>query len=118
MDHIPAQEFIKRRVDLLVGGKTDQMVDNDYTDDALLVDLNFQVRGKDALKKHFAEHIPMMGGLELKSVGRVAETDDTIFFEVTVKTGKWGEVTTCEGFHFKGGKADYHFTTIYPAAQG
>jgi hypothetical protein len=54
----------------------------------------------------------MLGGVELKAVDKFVETDDSVFFQVTVITGSWGEVTSFEGFVLRGGKADYHFTAL------
>jgi hypothetical protein len=53
-----------------------------------------------------------LGGVRLKAVDNFAETDDAIFVELTVVTGKYGEVTSYESFVLRNGRADYHFTVV------
>ncbi len=112
METTSGRAFLNSRLEYLVAGKTDEMVDAGYNDDALLVSFDGQVRGKGALKEHFRRHIPALGGVQLKSVDKFAETPDAVFFEVTVITGSYGEVTSYEAFALRDGKADYHFTTV------
>src|SRR5579875_2174628 len=112
MSTTPGRAFLDRRLELIIAGDFEGMVDAGYNDDALLVDFAAQVRGKDALKEHFRTHLSMLGGVQLKSVDKFAETDDAVFFELTVITGQWGEVTSYEAFVLRDGKADYHFTTL------
>jgi hypothetical protein len=106
--------YIDRRIELLVAGKTDQMVDEGYEDDAVLVSFDGQFKGKAALKEYFGKHIPDLGGLKLKSVDKLTETKDAIFVQLTVTTGKYGDVTSYEAFVLRGGegKAEYHFTAL------
>lgn len=112
MSTTPGHAFIDRRVELINAGMFDQMVDEDYNDDALLVDFNGTVRGRAALKEHFAKHLPALGGIQLKSIDRFVETADTVFVEMTVDTGAYGPVSSHEGFVLRNGKADYHFTAL------
>jgi hypothetical protein len=104
--------FLEQRLELLVSGKSDEMVDAGYNENALFVSFDGQVRGKQALKEHFGRHLPALGGITVKSIDKFAETEDAVFFEVTVITGSYGEVTSYEGFVLRDGKADYHFSTI------
>lgn len=112
MSETPGRAYLDRRLELLVSGDSDGLVDEGYNDDAELVGFDAVVKGKDALKEHFRQHLPMLGGVELKAVDKFVETDDTVFFQVTVVTGSWGEVTSFEGFVLRNGKADYHFTAL------
>jgi len=105
--------YIDRRIELLVAGKTDQMVDEGYEDDAVLITIDGQFKGKAALKEYFGKHIPDLGGLKLKSIDKLSETDGAIFVQLTVTTGKYGDVTSYEAFVLRGGgKAQYHFTAL------
>jgi len=88
------------------------MVDEGYNDDAELIGFDAVVKGKDALKKHFSTHLSVLGGVTLKSVDNFVETDDAVFFQVTVTTGKYGDVTSYEAFSMRDGKADQHFTVV------
>jgi SnoaL-like domain len=111
MSTTAGRKFLDERIELLTTGKFTELTDQ-YNDGAVLVDFNGIFRGKDALKEHFEQHMPQMGGVELVSIDKFVETDDAVFFEVTVKTGAWGVVTTHEGFVLRDGKADYHFTAL------
>ena len=112
MTSSPGRAFLDRRLELLAAGKFKEMVDADYNDDALLVDFNGTVRGRVALTEHFERHLSAMGSIYLKSVDKFVETPDTVFVEITVITGAYGEVTSHEGFVLRDGKADYHFTAL------
>lgn len=112
MSTTPGRAFFDRRLDLLISGKIDEMVDAGYNEHAVLVSFDGQVIGKEALKEHFGRHLPDMGDVSLKSIDKFVETEDTVFFEVTVITGKYGEVTSYEAFVLRDGKADYHFTVV------
>lgn len=111
MSTTAGRKFLDDRIEMLTTGKFTELTDQ-YNDDAVLVDFNGIFRGKDALREHFEQHMPQMGGVELVSVDKMVETDDAVFFEVTVKTGAWGVVTTHEGFVLRDGRADYHFTAV------
>jgi hypothetical protein len=111
MSTTAGRKFLDERIELLTTGKFAGLTDQ-YNDDAVLVDFNGIVRGKDALREHFEQHLSVMGDVELQSVDKFVETDDAVFFEVTVKTGAWGVLTTYEGFVLRDGRADYHFTAV------
>lgn len=104
--------YIDRRIELLAAGSTDEMVDEGYNDDAVLVSLDGEVKGKAGLKNYFREHIPALGGVKLKAIDKLAETHDAVFVELTVTTGAYGDVTSHEAFVLRGGRADYHFTAL------
>lgn len=98
------------------------MVNEGYSEDAVLISLDGQVKGKTALKEYFGEHIPDLGGVKLKAINKLVETETAVFVEVTVTTGKYGDVTSYEAFVFRAAaaspmspaesKAEYHFTAL------
>jgi ketosteroid isomerase-like protein len=112
MSTTPGRAYFDRRFELIKALKIDQLVDETYTEDALLVDLmgGVTIRGRAALKEHFQQHFPMMGTVELKAIDKIVESEDALFLEMTVNTGAWGTVTTHEGFVLRNGQASYHFT--------
>ncbi|MHB8620811.1 MAG: nuclear transport factor 2 family protein [Chloroflexota bacterium] len=112
MSATPGRAFLDTRIELLVAGRSDDMVDAGYNENAVFISFDGQVKGKEALKAHFRQHLPAMGSIQLKSVDKFAEGEDSVFFEVTVITGNYGEVTSFEAFVLRGGKADYHFTAL------
>lgn len=62
MTTIFGRTYIDRRIELLAAGSTDEMVDEGYSDDAVLVSLDGEVKDKSGLKAYFREHIPALGG--------------------------------------------------------
>jgi hypothetical protein len=112
MSTTTGRAYIDRRVALVVAGNFDAVVEEGYNDDAPLVSFDGQIRGKEALKAHFRQHLPAMGKITLKSIDKYAETGDSVFVEMTVATSNYGEVTSFEAFVLRGGKADYHFTAL------
>src|ERR1700730_18013787 len=108
----PGRMYINRRIELLVAGNTDQMVDEGYSPDAVLISLDGQVEGSRALKEYFREHIPALGGIKLKAIGKFSETEDAVFIELTVTTGKYGDVTSYEAFVLLKEKARNHITAL------
>jgi len=111
MSTTPGRAYLDRRMGLLVAGKTDQMVDETYTDDAVLIHLEGSVQGAAALKRYFAEHISALGRMTPKAT-KLSETADALLVELTVTTGAYGDVTSHEAFVLRGEKAQYHFTAL------
>jgi hypothetical protein len=112
MSTTPGRIYIDRRIELLVAGMTDQLVDECYSQDAVLISLDGSVKGKAALKEYFGKHIPDLGSVELKGIDKLEETEDAVFAELTVTTGKYGDVTSYEAFVLRGGMAEYHFSAL------
>jgi hypothetical protein len=112
MSTSPGRAYLDRRLELFISGDTDTLVDEGYNEDAVLIDFGGPVQGTEALKEHFRAHLPAIGGVTLKSIDRFIETDDTVFVQLTVITGKYGEATTFEAFVLRDGKADRHFTVV------
>jgi hypothetical protein len=112
MSTTPGRAFLDRRLALIQAGEIDAMVDEGYNDDAELIGFDGTIKGKEALKAHFRLHLPALGGITLKSIDKVAEAPDAVFFKMTVVSGAYGDVTSYEAFVLRGGKADYHFTEV------
>ena len=112
MGTTPGRAFLDRRISFIEAGDFDGMVDDGYNENAELVSFDAVVKGKDALKKHFGMHLSALGSVKLKSVDNFVETDDAVFVQVTVSTGKYGDVTSYEAFSMRDGKADQHFTVV------
>ncbi|MBI4820499.1 MAG: nuclear transport factor 2 family protein [Deltaproteobacteria bacterium] len=106
--------FYDRQLAFLDKRQTDALVDSQYTDDAELISHDFQVRGKEALKKHFAGYLERLGYIKLISTDKFTELPDAIFFEATVevKAGmeKGATVRVYDIFEFQNGKAKRHYT--------
>jgi hypothetical protein len=100
--------FYDRQVGYLKAKDVDGLVDNHYNDDAVLVRFDSVIKGKDALKQFFHQYVEMLGDIEVESTDQFAETEDTIFFEATVKS-KLGRAQVYDAWVLKNGKISYHF---------
>lgn len=105
-------KFYNEQTDYLLRKDIEGLIDNHYNRDALLIAFDFTVRGSDALKKHFVDYLNNLGSLKVKSTDRFTETEDSIFFEATVETGRYGEVKVYDALVLKNGKISYHFTGV------
>jgi hypothetical protein len=113
-----AQETAKRRlyeaqIRYLQAGDVDGLIDNQYTDDATLVSFDNQIKGNAALKEYFRGYLQMLGTLDVLSTDKFVETDDSLFFQATVKTSL-GEARVYDAWVLRGDKISHHFTGVYP----
>ena len=105
------KEFYDRQVAYLEVGDVDGLVTNQYNPNAQLVGFDFTVVGHEALRIHFREYLKNLGGLKLMSTDKFTETEDSIFFEATVRVGG-GEARVYDVFVFDNGKISHHFTGL------
>ena len=107
----PGKRFYERQVTFLLNSDPDGLVDSNYQDDAVLVTFDRIVRGRDALKASFRAYIEAVGVEEVVSTDKFNETDDTIFFEATMRT-KLGIAHVYDAMVLRDGKIAYHFTGV------
>ena len=80
-----------------------------YTDDAVLVSFDNQIRGGDEIADYFRGYLERMVGLKVVSTDRFVETGDTIFFEATMDLAA-GVARVYNAFVLVDGRARYHFS--------
>jgi hypothetical protein len=116
----PGRKFFDEHMAYIYAGKIDQMIDDQYTQDAVLIS-PFDalktppphiVRGNKALKEFFHIYMDYQGAIDVEKLYDFAETDDSIFFQAifTSKTGKW---VVGDAWHMRGGltgKIDVHYS--------
>jgi hypothetical protein len=122
----PGRKFFDVHLDYIYANKIDQMIDDQYTEDAVLIS-PFEVpgygpgphivKGNQALKRFFHAYIAWQGELRDVSVNNFAETDDSIFFQAlfTSNSGRWA---VGDAWHMRGGltgKIDVHYSFAYKA---
>jgi carbon-monoxide dehydrogenase small subunit len=107
----PGKRFYQRQVDYLLAGDADQLVDENYHKDATLTSFEFRVRGHEALKEHFRQYLKWVHIQEVMSTDMFAETDQTVFFEATVRSN-FGVVRVYDAFVLKDDKITHHFTGL------
>jgi ketosteroid isomerase-like protein len=105
------RQFYDEQLNYLFAKDADGLVDNHYNEDAVLTGLDFDVRGRAALKEHFRNYLKMLGDLKVISTDKFRETADTIFFEAHVVTDL-GPAVVYDGLVLRDGKISYHFTGV------
>ena len=106
------QEFYRAQIGYLYAKDVEGLVEHHYHSDAVLVTFDVTARGHEALKAHFRGHLELLGDFRVQSTDRFAETEDTIFFEATVKSSHLGIVRVYDAFVLKNGKISYHFAGV------
>jgi hypothetical protein len=107
----PGKAFYQRQLDFLGAKDIEGLVSSQYTPDAELVGFDFTVKGSQAQRRHFAAYLARLGDLKLISTDKFTETEDSIFFEATVKiTG--GVARVYDAFVLRDGQATHHFTGL------
>jgi hypothetical protein len=107
----PGQVFFNKQLEYLDARAVDALIDDHYTEDALLMSGDLAIRGRDALKEHFRAYLQMLGTLKIDSLDKFNETSDSIYFEATVTT-ELGQVRMFDGWVLREGKIAYHFTGV------
>ena len=104
----PGKQFYEDQIALLQSGRTDELVEQHYQPDAVLISFENVVRGRAALRDFFRQYRVKLGDFSVVSLDRFIETDDGIFFEATVSSA-YGKVQVYDAFALRGGKATHHF---------
>jgi hypothetical protein len=107
------RDFFNEQIVLLQTGETDRLIDEHYTDDAQLISFNAVIRGNGPLKEYFRGYMKMLGTLDVLATHHFVETEDTVFFECTVKTDL-GETGIYDAWVMRDGKISHHFTGVHP----
>src|SRR6266508_2295866 len=76
-------------------------------------DVDDLITGNAALKEYFRGYLQMLGTLDILSTDKFVETDDSLFFQATVKTSL-GEAKVYDAWVLRDGKISHHFTGVYP----
>lgn len=106
----PARALYERQLELLAKQDVDALVDEQYTADAEIISFDFVRRGEAEIRPHFEAYLANLVSLEVISTDQFAETDDTVFFEATVRTGAYGVVRVYDAWVLKDGRIHRHFT--------
>jgi ketosteroid isomerase-like protein len=112
-DQSSKRELYEAQIRYLQAADVDGLIDNQYTDDALLVSFDHQIRGNAALKEYFRGYLQVLGTVEVLSTDRFVETDDAVFFEATMRTNL-GEARVFDAWVLRDDKIAYHFTGVHP----
>ena len=106
----PRKAFYDRQVAGLEARDLDSLMAQ-YHDDAVVVGYDFVVRGCDAIRQHMRDYLARIGSMKLASTDRFVETEDSIFFEATIRTNR-AEAKLYDVFILRDGKATHQFTGV------
>ncbi len=111
------RQFFDEHMEYLGRGDIDGMIDDQYTEDAVLISpfdiLDTPpphiVRGREALKEFFKKYTSWQGSINVESLYVFAETKDAISFQAifTSNTGRW---LVGDAWSMREGKIAYHFS--------
>jgi len=107
------RDFYEEQITLLSAHEVDRLIDEHYTDDAELVSFNVVVKDNGPLKEYFHGYVKMLGHIDVVSTDNFVETEDSVFFEATVKTDL-GTVKVFDAWVIRDGKISHHFTGVHP----
>jgi len=108
-DLTPGKAFYERQVSFLEANDVPGLIASQYAADAQLTGFDLNVRGTNALVKHFSAYLANLGGIKLISTDKFMETESGIMFEATVKVAA-GLARVYDVFVLQNGKATHHFT--------
>ena len=113
----PGQQFFDEHMKFLSENDVDGMIDNQYTEDAVLIS-PFDVldtppphivRGRKDLKKFFRKYVDWQGAINVESLYDFAETEDAISFQA-VFTSNTGRLLVGDAWYMREGMIAYHFS--------
>jgi hypothetical protein len=103
--------FYNRQVAFLEAKDIPGLIATQYAEAAELIGFDFNVKGHQALIKHFENYLDHLGYIKLISTDKFTETPDAIFFEATVEVAG-GVARVYDAFVLNNGKAAHHFTGL------
>jgi hypothetical protein len=121
----PGRQFFNEHMAYIYANKIDQMIDDQYTEDAVLISPfdvlstppPHVVRGNKALKEFFHTYIAWQGSINVESLYDFAETEESIMFQAifSSKTGKW---VVGDAWHMQGRKIKVHYSFAHRIGEG
>ena len=84
MENITQGKAFNRQVAFLEANDVSGLITTQYAAEAELVGFDLQVKGTEALLKHFTGYLANLGGLKLISTEKFMETGDAIMFEASI----------------------------------
>ena len=107
----PGQQLYEKQLSYIFAGDVENLIDNQYDEDATLIGFEVVVKGRAALKSYFRDYLQRLGHLEVKSTDKFQETADTVFIEAHV-VSNMGPAVVYDAWVLKAGKIMYHFTGV------
>jgi ketosteroid isomerase-like protein len=111
MTNTPGRAWFERQLAYLAAKDVDGLVAQYHDDANLLFDIKGQIKGRDAIREFFVEHLEWLGRVELKSIDAFTETGNSCFAEVRLLTAA-GEGRVVDTFVLQGDKVRLHFNGL------
>ncbi len=111
----PGRKFYDDQVRFLEAHDIDGIMSH-YTEDAEIVSFDFVRKGHAEIRPHFEGYLKMLGNITLLSTDKFAETDDSIYFEATIRADI-GIARVYDVFILESGRATHHFTGVISVTQ-
>lgn len=108
-DVSPGRAFYDRQVKYLEAGDVQGLIASQYQANAELTGFGLEVKGTEALLKHFTGYLGQLGYIRLVSTDKFMETGNSVMFEATVRVAA-GLARVYDVFVLENGKASKHFT--------
>lgn len=120
----PGKQFFDQHMQYIAEGKIDEMVENDYHEDAVLTSFFYGldtpppliIKGHDQLKKFFHDYLNLIGQIDIETLDFTEEYDGnegatSLQASFTCNLGK---IKTADAWTMKQGKVAYHFGFFFP----
>ncbi len=106
-----ARAFLDEQVALLKAGDVDALLDRHYHPDAVLLNQQASVRGRQALHAYFTDYLAALGDFTVDSIDLLTGADDALLFEATV-TSALGRARVYDAFVLREGLITHHFAGV------
>lgn len=111
----PGRQFLDAHVEAIVAGNIDEMVDRDYTEDAVFISFfngfdtppPITIKGREGINFFFHEYMSVIGTIDVKSID-FTEFENAIFYQTTFNCNL-GLATAGVAWTMQDGKIAYHF---------
>lgn len=111
------QKFFDEHINYLMTGDVEGMINNTYTEDAILYNAfpfldsppANVIQGRPELIKVFKAYLDYQGEIQVDSLYNFLETEDVISFQATITSPKTGKWVVADIWLMEGGKIARHF---------
>jgi hypothetical protein len=102
-----------RQLDLLAAKDHERLIDEQYTEDAELLNVNTPpaIVGSAALKVFFKGYLERLGHVHILSTDKYVESDDSVMFEATIDTAG-GVARVYDVFVMRDGRIWRHYAGL------
>ena len=109
------KDFYKEQLAMMASGKIDELVEEHYHEDAVMVTFDGIRSGREELKKYYVDTLKIMGNITYLATEYFAETEDVVIFKAVITSDGRGTVNADNALYMKDGKIWRHIAlTLLP----